>query len=258
MNGQIFPLFENAHILRTPMLTQLRDYAFEYGRLLHEGFSNGIVSGCAITTTMDTVTLNRGVIRYHDQMYLIAEPITLTYAPTDAWTVFKLIFKDESRRDSYIYRAVEAKLSDDINLSLEEIELCRFKLQSGARLRTKYVDFADRNTEFDTVNTIFVPYSVCGDCSLSPQITRAFAEEALCWRTEAIDEAFILQALGTSGPLNRKAIAYYIAAKLKKALPEGDNLELYEGLLAILRTLQNGEEREIARDVRRRRHIIVD
>ena len=50
MNGQIFPLFEHAHVLRTAMLAALRDYAYEYGQLIHEDYSDGIVSGCVLTT----------------------------------------------------------------------------------------------------------------------------------------------------------------------------------------------------------------
>jgi len=258
MNGQVFPLFEYAHILRTPMLTELRDYAFEYGRLMSEGFSDGIVSGCAITTTADTITLNRGVIRYGGQMYLMVEPITLTYQSTDIWAVFKLEFKDESRQGGYIYRAVEATISGNLELRREEMELCRFKLQRGAHLRMRYVDFADRNTEFDTVNSIYAPYSAYEKNSISPEITRAFAREALTWQAQPLDEMFILQALNAKTALNRETILYYIAARLKKPFADCDNLEIFRALQTILQTLQSGDERELTREVRRQRHIIVD
>lgn len=258
MNGQVFPLFEYAHILRIPMLTELRDYAFEYGRLIHEGYSNGIVGGCAVTATNDTITLNRGVIRYGEQMYLIVEPITLPYYPTDVWTVFKLEFKDEARREGYIYRAVEASLCDNLKLRAEEMEICRFKLKQGARLRIAYIDFADRATEFDTVITLHVPYSAYETSSLSPAITRAFAKEAIPYATEALDTAFLLQALNAATSLPRETLLFYIAAKRKRPYAALDNQEIFAALREILNGMKADGEREIIRSVRARRQIIVD
>jgi hypothetical protein len=258
MNGQVFPLFEQAHVLRMPMLGALRDYAFEYGRLIHEEYSDGIVSGCALTTTVDTIILNRGVIRYMGNLYLITEPLSLAYYPTDNWTVFKLAFQDESKKDGYIYRELEIALSDNLKLDEKEMELCRFKLQAGARLRMKYVDFADRNTEFDTVNTLYAPFAACGASSLSPDITRAFAREAIPYVMDPVDTAFCLQALNSRGALNREAILLYTATKLKKAFAECDNLAIFEALLTILSRIKGGGEREISRLERQRRQVIVD
>lgn len=258
MNGQVFPLFEQVHILRVAMLTELRDYAFEFGRLLYEECSDGIVGGCNITTTTDTISLNRGVIRYNGQMYLIVEPITLFYQPTDNWTVFKLGFKDESRRHGYIYREVEAAISGDMSLGKSEMEVCRFKLKHGARLRIKYVDFEDRNTEFDTVNTIRVPYAAVGKSSISPVITRAFAEEAMACRTEPLDDAFLMQALNAHMALSRDLVLFYIAARRKKPYADCSNEEIFAALREILQELKNGGKREITRPVRERRQIIVD
>ncbi len=258
MNGQIFPLFEQAHVLRTTMLTALRDYAYEYGRLIHEDYSDGIVSGCHITTTRDTITLNRGVIRYLGHLYLITEPLSLTYAPTDEWMIFKLEFKDEARKNGYIYREVEIAFSNNLHLVHAEIELCRFKLQAGASLRINYVDFADRNTEFDTVNMIYAPFAAREKSSISPDITYAFAKEAMTFTLDSVDTAFCLQALNAKEAMNREVILLYIATKLKKAFAEYDNLEIFEALRAILQNIKNGGERELLRGYRQRRQVIVD
>lgn len=258
MNGQIFPLFEQAHVLRTAMLTALRDYAFEYGRLIHEDYSDGIVSGCRITTTADTITLNRGVICYGGNLYLITEPLSLAYYPTDEWTVFMLQFKDEARRDGYIYREVETVLTDRLERSQAQIELCRFKLQRGARLRMNYVDFADRNTEFDTVNTIYASFAACGASSLSPAITRAFAREAAAYAMDPVDTAFCLQALNAREALSRETILFYTATRLQKEIAECGNLAIFEALLTILSRIKSNGERELSRAARQRRQVIVD
>lgn len=258
MNGQVFPLFENIHVLKTRMLTELRDYAYEFGSLLYEGASDGIVSGCAITTTRDTITLNRGILRYGGNLYLITEPITMTYHPTDVYTLFKLAFKEETRRNGYIYREVEASLTDRLELLDGEIELCRFKLKTGARLRDAYMDFSDRNTEFDTVNRIHVPFSASGESSISPEITRAFALEAIDCSVDAIDMAFIMRALDAKRALSRDTVIAYIAVKQKKKFEACGNLEIFEALLAILYELRDNGEREMVKPRRRPRHIIVD
>ncbi|HML32132.1 hypothetical protein [Sporomusa sphaeroides] len=258
MNGQVFPLFENAHVLRTAMLTALRDYAFEYGRLVHEDYSDGIVSGCALTTTVDTITINRGVIRYGGNLYLITAPLSLPYYSTDNWIVFKLEFKDEAKKDGYIYREVEIALSDNLELTNKEMELCRFKLQAGARLRMKYVDLADRNTEFDTLNTIYAPFAAYGVSSLSPDITRTFAREAIAYAMDPVDTVFCLQALNARGAMSRETILFYIASRLKAAYTDCDNLAMFEALLTILNQIKDNGEREVARRQRQRRQVIVD
>lgn len=251
-------MFEQTHILKIPMLTELRDYAYEYGRLCYEGFSNGIVSGCAISTTKDTITLNRGMIRYGENLYLITEPISLAYYPTDVWTVFKLEFKDEIRRDGYIYREVETALTDRLSFRGEEMELCRFKLKAGARLRMEYVDFTDRGTEFDTVNTIHAPFAAFGKSSISPDITRAFAMEASPCALAPIDAAFAMQALAAAGAMNRDAIILYIAEKLKREIAEYTNQEIFASLKTILGCLKQNGNREIPAARRSRRQLIVD
>ena len=38
-----------------------------------------------------------------------------------------------------------------------ELELCRFRLQAGARLRNTYENFSDCVTEFDTIHLVEVP-----------------------------------------------------------------------------------------------------
>jgi len=240
------------------MLAALRDYAYEYGQLIHEDYSDGIVSGCALTTTVDTITLNRGVIRYLGNLYLITEPLSLAYYPTDNWTVFKLGFKDEAKKDGYIYREVEIMLTDNLELTNKDMELCRFKLQAGARLRMKYVDFADRNTEFDTLNTIHAPFAANGVSSLSPSITRAFAREAAAYAMDEIDTAFCLQALNAKGAMNRETILFYIASKLKTPYTECDNQAMFEALLAILNRIKSNGERELTRGPRHKRLVIVD
>lgn len=258
MNGQVFPLFEDAHILRTSMLIQLRDYAFTYGRLEYQDYSNGIISGCKLTTTEDTITLNQGLIHYANHIYLITEPLSLEYYPSDEWVLFKIRFLDETQKNGCIYRAVEIELTDDMEIATNEFELCRFKLQQGARLRSDYVDFYDRNTEYDTLNTIHSPFSAPNKSSISPEITCAFAKESLNYETDQLDKSFFMQALNGKTALNRDSIEFYLAIKFQMEYTKLTNEEIFKSLCELLDEFKNRGERDIKRDVAKRHQIIVD
>ena len=62
MRIQAIPVFNDIHILRKSMLEALSDQAFLANQLLYQGYGDGILSGCKLTTTMDTIILNQGVL----------------------------------------------------------------------------------------------------------------------------------------------------------------------------------------------------
>ena len=61
----------------------------------------------------------------------------------------------------------------------DEVELCRFKLKDGARLRTEYKDFYDIQTEYDTLNLAHATWSAADGNSLSKEVTDFFARKVL-------------------------------------------------------------------------------
>lgn len=142
-------------------------------------------------------------------------------------------------------------------MSDNEMELCRFKLKKGAVLRTNYTDFFDRATEFDTVNTINVPYSAINQSTLSPEITFAFAQEARNFSLEVEDFNFCQAALSEK-ILSAEQISFYIEHRLKIELPDKKNQTLYDNLCLILQEIKNGRRREINNSSRRRKEILLD
>ncbi|WP_304052161.1 hypothetical protein [Megamonas hypermegale] len=257
MNGQIIPLFEHAHILRTQMLTRLRDYAYSYSELEYEDTSDGIISGCKIATTEDRLILNQGLIHYGGHIYLITEPMFMEYHPTNTWCVFKICFLDADEANGYLCRGIEIHLAEDMNLESNEMELCRFKLQPGARLRTEYVDFFDRNTEFDTLITIHAPFCAVEKSSISPEITRAFVKEARLYEAEDLDISFFMQVLNTKGAVSREVIELYLSLRLRKDFSDCSNLDIFNAFCEILRSLQNGSKLDFSQKKQKRRQIIV-
>lgn len=257
MNEQKYPQLERLHILRTDTLISMRDRSFDTHTLLFENYSDGILSGCRPITTRDSITLGEGIIFHNNFLYIIKEPMSVDYEPTEDYMIMKMNFEPELESENFIQRNVTIKLSPDLNLSDSEMELCRFKLKKGAILRTKYTDFFDRATEFDTINTINVPYAAPNESTLSPEIIKNFAEEARDFSLDVEDFSFCMAAL--SGKIISAAqICFYIEHRLKINLPNKKNQTLYEHLCLILEDIKNGRRREIFGMRNRRKEIIVE
>ena len=257
MNEQKYPQFEKLHILRTEALCSIRDRAFDGMQLFFQNYSNGILSGCELHTTKDSITLGTGTILYNNFLYLIKDEMSVDYFPTEKYIVLKIIFEPEILNENFVQRDLKIELSDSLSLSDNEMELCRFKLKKGSRLRTNYTDFFDRVTEFDTVNAVNVPYAAPNESTLSPDITFAFAQAAKDFSLEFEDFSFCQVAL--SGKIiSAEQIAFYIEHKLKIELPNKKNQTLYDNLCLILQDIQSGRKREIIGQSRRRKGILLE
>lgn len=232
---QLVPLISEGHILTRPILQAWSDHVFLVDEYLYKGYADGILAGCELTTTEDTIVLNEGLMFFENQVFLFKEPMMVKYEPTNTTMVLKVCFSNEMRDASYRYREVDLVLSEQLTLQKGELELCRFKLQEGARLRYLYQDFEDRNTEYDTLNTIHTPYTAKGRSTLSPDITRGFAREML--EQEHIcdfDALFCLQILAADKPITKDALVSYIERREKKKLEDTSNLGVYRELLKVL------------------------
>jgi len=242
MIGQAYPLFSSSRILRREMLEAITDYTFKFGELLYEGYSDGILSGCNLTTTADTITVHPGIICYSKKLYLIIEPFSVNYYPTNTTCLLKIKFEDEVRTESLIYREITTELTESQEIINGEIELCRFKLQEGAKLRSDYVDFYDRGTEYDTLNTIHVPYSTKVRSTLHPDILQNYAREALrIPKLSDLDMSFCFLALNAQMPIQREVISAYVRKKLDIKEENYSNSELFNYLCQVLKKLQTGE-----------------
>lgn len=257
MNEQKYPLLEQLHVLRTSALCSMRDRAFDLLPLYYADCSDGIVSGCRLTTNRESITVQPGIIRYDGFMYLLKEPMSVPYAPTDEYLLLKLEFAMPEENENFVLREVQLGISEELEPRAGEMELCRFKLKQGALLRTKYVDFFDRATEFDTVNGIHCPYAAVGMSSLSPEITAGFARAAMRYNLEPLDQCFCMEAMG-GRTLSAGQIRFYLMHRLQlEKLPEG-NAALYDGLCTVLQELGGKGQRDTQKSRRGRREVFVD
>ena len=257
MNEQKYPQFERLHILRTEALCSIRDRAFDLFPLFMENYGDGIISGCKPVTTPENITLSTGIILYNNFFYLIKEPMSVEYSPTDEYMMMKIIFEPELETENFTQRNLNVILTHDMEIASNEMEICRFKLKKGAILRTTYTDFFDRVTEFDTVNTVNVPYAAIGGHTLSPEILIDFANEARDFELATEDFNFCFAAL-SGRRISATQISLYIEHRLKTELTAPTNQILYDNLSLILREIKNGRRREILGTRRRRREILLE
>lgn len=259
MRIQAIPIFKDAHILRKSMLEALADYAYLGNQLLYHGYGNGIMAGCELTTTEDTIILNEGVVFFEGQMFLIKEQMSVPYYPTNTTTILKLCISKQMDDGNFSYREMELRMEESEPSGEDGIELCRFKLQEGARLRYKYQDFEDRSTEFDTLNIIHAPYATKRGSTLSPDITKAFALEMLDIKElPQADAEFCLQLLGRERPADKDMLTAYIQWREKKTMEETSNTAIYRELLKILKKARQEEGWENDAPKRKRWKMTVE
>ena len=192
-------------------------------------------------------------------MFFIKEPMSVIYYPTNTTVVLKLLFSEQLRDKNFIYREIDLMLSEQVDLQKGELELCRFKLQEGARLRYQYQDFSDRNTEFDTLNTIYAAYSALGGSSLSLEIVQEFAEGMLKAKgLPDMDALFCMQLLGQDRPVSKKVLTAYIERKMGHSLPDDSNLTIYKALEKLLREAYGDRRAGDGRPEKKRWRMTVD
>ena len=109
---QKIPEFHSGHILKREMMAELSAYLYCLGPLLYQNCADGIVSGCMLTTTEDSIVVNPGIIRYEGDFYLIREPQFALYTPTNTTRVLNLVFHDQVQTDSFVTREIELAFTE--------------------------------------------------------------------------------------------------------------------------------------------------
>ncbi len=229
------PNFEDGIIIRAERMKQLVDQSFLLPNLIYYNYTDGIISGCEVYESDGKIILTEGVIRLNGKLFLLDKDIMIPYYATDKLTYLKISCIREninSDGNEYIF---SVDLSEE-KPTLNQLEICRFKLQKGARLRYIYDDFSDMDTEFDTINIIHTKYSSHGYSTISLKLLKNFAREMISLKpTDQLDIFFCLQILGLNNVLNIDGIIYYIENKLNYTIEDINNYEVYKGLLEIIK-----------------------
>lgn len=237
-----YPQFEKKRILRTEMLDKLRDYPKNFLDLSFQEFGDGVVNGCAITWDDGRLTISSGIIYWKGKLYLLEQPFIMECKAEDKFRYLKIQFLAEVREAGRIMGNTRVFLEDKKPDPACEMELCRFRLQEGARLRDSHESLHDYSTEYDTINLIHQPYAVTGGSTLNPKIIRQFSKEMLrSQSTDPYDISFSMNAMANYGLVSVDCLREYLSARLGEEYGEKGNAGIYRGLLECLKNQSNGD-----------------
>jgi len=234
MQGIRYPYFTPQRILKREMLESLRDYPRDVMEVFTEDLSDGIVCGLVPTVDREILTFSKGIVKHKGSLYVIHEPSVLSYGETETEVLIKLSFYDEIRDKDYETQFMEIEIDKNLSIRRNQLELGRFKLKKGAYLRQNYQDLYDFTTEYNTINVVNVLYAGCREATISIEILRYFAREALEVRPQnPMDLSFCLLCLN-SKLVERQVIRNYIGYRLEEEFQELSNTQIHDKLVTIL------------------------
>lgn len=229
-----YPVFEAKRLLKKEMLENLRDYPKNLFSIQHQDYSDGILCGCELKEAEGGLKIMPGMIYYKTVVYFLEKPCMAECSADGRTAYLKIRFLDKTigaGQEEYLSQVyVDGQPPDAVC----ELELGRFKFQSGARLRTEYVDFYDYDTEFDTVNIIHAPYASPGHSSISPRLLTCYAGEMMRFPIQnPWDCAFCLNCLQLREAMPYEAVRAYLNARLGQD-SDYTNMQIYSALKTIL------------------------
>jgi hypothetical protein len=229
-----YPNFAKGKILKTEMLDSLRDFPKHGLDILYQEHSDGVLCGATVRVETEALVIGRGMVKWSGRIYMLEAEHRMPYRATGKETVLKVRFKEEDVQNDFIVYASEVLLDEDTQLHSNELELGRFKLKDGARLRTEYQSLADFATEYNTWNVLQIPYSGYSGSTLHPAVLKFFARELFkCGSSNPVDMAFAMQCMGQP-VLDRELIVRYVTYRLGLESRSFSNTQLHKYLTRII------------------------
>ena len=230
-----YPQFQSKRLLRAEMLEELRDYPLHFAKIMWEDYAQGVVSGCKISWSDGALTVGRGMIYKNQQFYFMEEPCSMECRPLDCIRYLKVRILPEKHMPGETLGVGEILLEERAADDAFELELCRFRLQEGARLRDRHENFEDFSTEYDTVDFTYAPWAGKYSSVLNPALMQQFAREMIKKDEKGIEDiSFAMAVLAGGGQVGAEAVREYI--RLKTGVrPKGGIRSMYDGLLNVLK-----------------------
>lgn len=254
-----YPLFNSGRLLKINMLEELRNFPRGVFEAWFKGYSDGIICGCDVEISDNYIKVLKGIIKHNDVIYILKEESKIEYTCNNKLMILKVKFLPEMLESDFKINSTEIGLTENLELGENEIEICRFKLRTGAKLRINYTDFNDLSTEYDTVNTIYAPYAAYGESSLSPEILRRFGKELLsCNLSEAWDISFAMMCVQNKDTIQKEIIVSYLVYKLNIEVRDYSNEELYYYLLDVLKSAKGSNSGHGRRGGGKFKKILID
>lgn len=258
MSLQKEPVFKPGNILTHEMLESMKDQSINAEQMMYLGYSDGVVKGCKITSGQGTLTIGSGMVIVRSKPYYINTNIVLPIQPTNSTQIVVVRASEEENNKDFNVREVKVIIVPEHSMIPGDVEVCRFRLQAGAVLRTVYRDCRDMDTEYDTVCLKYAKWSAYEKPSLSMVVLKQFFQDAKRYQITAEDDKRFLNSIAASDgrTLNAAEINLYLSWKLQQEYKERTTEEMYRDLLSVQRMLQSGRSSMESRRMEPRRMII--
>jgi len=235
-----YPHFQKGRILKREMLENLRDFPREFLDIYFQDYSNGIIAGAKITVADTLLIISNGIMKHNGSLYMLTDSFELPYEATGNETILKVRFAEEVNDLDFSKHTSQIVLDDSLELAHNELELARFKLKLGAKLRSQHIDFFDFATEFNTVNYLHCQYAGLQKSTYHPVVLQYFARELLKNRpTNPYDIAFAMECINQER-VQRDAIDFYICNRLELDYQSLTNSQIHKYLNRILMEAKGG------------------
>jgi hypothetical protein len=256
----IYPAFERGRIMKKELLEALRDYAYSGWQLRYQDYPDGILEGCALTTADHHILIAPGIIKCGGFIFLLKHQEQAPYEATERYISLKFRVEQAERFTDYNRYLTAFVLDEVLDRKENEVELCRFKLKAGSRLRYEYRDFYDIQTEFDTINLADATWAGRGGAAIAKPITDYFAREVLkCEKAQGQDIQFAYMCLQSSEAVPSEILIHYMRMKLRgQGLILADHHAFFPKLTEILEHIRTGKESVMGSTGRARKTIIMD
>ena len=238
MQNYAEPLFSKGRVLKRESLEALRDFPGGLAKLAFADWSNGVLYGFDISyeakereNENGEVVIDAGAVWYEGQVILTAAETIPFRAYEQQITVCLRINPGVYTEDFYV-RQLELRLKNG-EPGNTELELGRFRLSEGARLRKDYRDLRDCRTAYNTLDVTQIPYAGPGGVTVSPTLLRMFANMMMeNMDASETDIQFALLCLNQP-PISRECLLRYICRRLGEPFREFSHREIYERLVRI-------------------------
>ena len=255
-----YPYFKRDRILKIEMLENFRDFPRDVLDVYNADMSDGIVCGLDPTVDKNIITFSKGIVKYNGEMYVFHDPTIIDYGATETDVVIKLSFLDETGDKDYRITPVDIVMDKGDVIEQNEIELGRFKLKTGAYLRSDYQDLYDFTTEYNTINIVNVLYAGFKQPTLSHLILKYFAREVLEVRPENMFDINFCMLCLNSRRIERETILSYIGYKIEReidSLGELSNIDVHTTMVKILEDIKR-ESAGLRKRQSARKKVILD
>lgn len=98
------PVFAGRRILKKESLWDIRDYTYAGWQLYYADHTDGLLKGCEIHAEDGRLVIGKGMLKFHDFIYLMMEEERVDYQPKNRWQMLKAEFsEDETNLDYKAY-----------------------------------------------------------------------------------------------------------------------------------------------------------